>query len=55
MPALVIGRDGLADPGLIGAVAAGSPVAIEDGLLAAVQERCDQVGRPCATGSRCTG
>jgi histidine ammonia-lyase len=50
VPALVISRDGLADPGLIGAVAAGSPVAIEDGLLAAVQDRCEKVRRALLDG-----
>src|SRR5581483_10805836 len=39
----VITATGTADPGLIGAVAGGSPVVIDDGLLAAVQERCERV------------
>jgi histidine ammonia-lyase len=50
MPALVITPAGLADPGLIRTVAASQPVAIEDGLLAAVQERCDQVRRALREG-----
>jgi histidine ammonia-lyase len=40
---LVITPAGAADPGLIRAVAAGQPVAVEDGLLAAVQARCERV------------
>src|SRR5581483_8706481 len=43
MTTLVITPAGAADPGLIRAVAAGRPVAIEDGLLAAVQARCERV------------
>src|SRR5215472_18712788 len=42
MPALVITRAGDADLGLIRAVAAGRPVAIAAGLLAAVQRRREQ-------------
>ncbi len=50
MPPLVITRDGLADPALIGAVAAGSPAVIEDALLTAVQQRCEQVRRALRDG-----
>ena len=42
MPALVITRTGDPDLGLIRAVAGGQPVAIAPGLLAAVQQRCEQ-------------
>jgi histidine ammonia-lyase len=50
MPALVITPAGLADPGLIRAVAAGRPVVVADDLLAAVQERCDQARRALRDG-----
>ncbi|HTX27668.1 MAG TPA: aromatic amino acid lyase [Streptosporangiaceae bacterium] len=51
MSALVAGScvDG-ADLGLIKAVAAGRPVAIAPGALAAVQDRCEQVRRALADG-----
>ena len=46
----MIAETGTADPGLIRAVAAGAPVAIEDELLAAVQERCEQARRALRDG-----
>jgi histidine ammonia-lyase len=49
-PGRVIAEAGTADPGLIRAVAAGAPVAIGDGLLAAVQERCEQARRALRDG-----
>ena len=50
MPALVITQAGAADLGLIRAVAGGQPVAIAPGLLAAVQQRCDQARRALRDG-----
>jgi histidine ammonia-lyase len=48
--ARVITATDTADPGLIRAIAAGQPVAIADSLLAAVQERCEQVRRALRDG-----
>ena len=50
MPPLLITPDHLADPGLIGAVAAGQPVAIGDALLTAVQRRCEEARRALRDG-----
>jgi histidine ammonia-lyase len=49
-PGRVIAEAGAADPGLIRAIAAGAPVTIGDGLLAAVQERCEQARRALRDG-----
>ncbi|HTQ93025.1 MAG TPA: aromatic amino acid lyase, partial [Streptosporangiaceae bacterium] len=50
MPALVITRAGDPDLGLVRAVAGGQPVAIAPGLLAAVQQRCEQARRTLRDG-----
>jgi len=50
MPALVITQAGDPDLGLVRAVAGGQPVAIAPGLLAAVQQRCEQGRRALRDG-----
>ena len=49
-PGRVIAEADIADPGLIRVVAAGAPVTVEDGLLASVQERCEQARRALRDG-----
>ena len=50
MPAQVITQVGDPDLGLVRAVAGGQPVAIAPGLLAAVQQRCEQARRTLRDG-----